>query len=102
MRPIGASQFVLDDDELALARPEGRLRRNLIGYTATPAAPLLGLGAGAVGEVDGSMFWNHPALPAWHAALREQQLPVARARLACAEASRLIGEAAGGKPRWLS
>jgi len=100
--PIGASQFVLDDDELALARPEGRLRRNLIGYTATPAVPLLGLGAGGVGEIDGSMFWNHAALPAWHAALREKQLPVARARLACAEASRLINEVSGGKSRWLS
>lgn len=100
--PIGASQFVLDDDELALARPEGRLRRNLIGYTATPAVPLLGLGAGAIGEIDGSMFWNHAALPDWHAALRAQQLPVARARMACAEASRLISDAAGAKPRWLS
>lgn len=100
--PIGASQFVLEDDELALARPEGRLRRNLIGYTATAAAPLLGLGAGAVGEIDGSLFWNHAPLPAWHAALRAQQLPVARARMACAEASRPISETAGGKPRWLS
>ena len=33
---------------------------------------LLGLGAGGVGEIDGSMFWNHAALPAWHAALREK------------------------------
>ena len=58
--------------------------------------------AGGVGEIDGSMFWNHAALPAWHAALREKQLPVARARLACAEASRLINEVSGGKSRWLS
>lgn len=100
--PIGAGQFVLDDDELAMARPEGRLRRNLIGYTATPAVPVLGLGAGAVGEIDGSMFWNHTALPAWHGALRARQLPVARARMAAAEVARLIGETAGGKPRWLS
>ncbi len=99
---IGASQFVLEDDELALARPEGRLRRNLLGYTATPAVPLLGLGAGAVGEIDGSVFWNHAALPAWHGALRDRQLPVARARMADAEATRLISDIAGGKPRWLS
>jgi oxygen-independent coproporphyrinogen-3 oxidase len=74
---IGASQFVLDDDELALAQADGRLRRNLLGYTATPAVPLIGLGAGAVGEIDGSRFWNHAELPDWHAALGAQQLPVA-------------------------
>jgi oxygen-independent coproporphyrinogen-3 oxidase len=100
--PVGSGQFVLDDDELALARPEGRLRRNLIGYTATPAVPLLGLGAGAVGEIDGSMFWNHTALRAWHGALHDGQLPVARARMAGAEAAQLIGATSGGQPRWLT
>jgi oxygen-independent coproporphyrinogen-3 oxidase len=74
---IGASQFVLDDDELAMAQADGRLRRNLLGYTATPAVPLIGLGAGAVGEIEGRRFWNHAELPAWHAALGAQRLPVA-------------------------
>lgn len=79
---IGANHFVLEDDELALAQPQGRLRHNLIGYTATPPAPVIGLGAGALGEIDGGMFWNHAALPDWYAALHAQQLPVRRARLA--------------------
>lgn len=79
---IGANHFVLEDDELALAQPRGRLRHNLIGYTATPPAPVIGLGAGALGEIDGSLFWNHAALPDWYAALHAQQLPVQRARLA--------------------
>jgi oxygen-independent coproporphyrinogen-3 oxidase len=79
---IGGSQFVLDEDELAVAQAAGRLRRNLIGYTATPATPLIGLGAGAVGEIGGSRFWNHAALPDWHAALVAQRLPVACAGVA--------------------
>lgn len=75
-RWIGADHFVLDDDPLASALDQGRLRRNLIGYTANPPLPLLGLGAGAVGEIDGSLFCNERALPAWRQAVRAGGLAV--------------------------
>jgi oxygen-independent coproporphyrinogen-3 oxidase len=92
---IGADQFVLADDELAQALQRGELRRNRIAYTATPNAALLGLGAGAVGEIDGSLFWNEAALRLWQAAVGQGRLPVVRAEVA---------EAARGTDsrRWLS
>jgi oxygen-independent coproporphyrinogen-3 oxidase len=79
-RWIGAELFVLEGDELSMALDESRLRRNLIGYTATAAAPQLGFGAGAVSDIDGSLFWNAPGLPAWHAALQHGELAVVLAQ----------------------
>lgn len=102
---IGADQFVLADDELAAALQRGELRRNLISYTATPNAALLGLGAGAVGEIDHCVYWNEAALPLWHQALREGRLTVTRAK--CVEpAARPRGNKEHAfeslVPRWLS
>ncbi|MCC9598143.1 MULTISPECIES: coproporphyrinogen-III oxidase family protein [unclassified Rubrivivax] len=79
-RWIGADQFVLEHDDLSHAMDDGRLRRSLISYTAAPATPLIGLGVGAVGEVDGAMFWNDGSQAAWRNALRHGRLPVAQAR----------------------
>ncbi len=93
---------VLDDDELALAQPVGKLRRTLLGPTATPEVPLLGLGAGAIGEIDGTRFWNLSALRDWHAALQSQQLPVARAQGSRTAAALRAGDSNGAAPRWLS
>lgn len=73
---IGADQFVLDGDELALASEQGRLRRSLIAYTAAPPCPVLGHGVGAVSEIDGHLFWNHPSVDAWLDAVRAGQSPV--------------------------
>jgi oxygen-independent coproporphyrinogen-3 oxidase len=84
-RPIGSSRYVLDDDELARALAEGRLRRNLIGYTTTPPVPLIGLGAGALGQVGEALYGNGVSLMAWHAALEAGQLPVASVRPAAAQ-----------------
>jgi oxygen-independent coproporphyrinogen-3 oxidase len=94
---IGADQFVLADDELAQALQRGELRRNRIAYTATPNAALLGLGAGAVSEIGSSLFWNEAALPAWHQAVGEGRLPVARAQAADA-----VPTPAAQPVRWLS
>lgn len=81
-RWIGADKFVLESDDLSVALDEGRLRRSIVSYTATPVTPMIGLGAGALGEIDGSLFWNTSALDAWSAAVRAGRLPVVRARLA--------------------
>lgn len=57
-------------------------RRNLVAYTATPNAALLGLGAGAVGEIGGSLFWSEAVLPLWQQTIGEGRLAVVRARMA--------------------
>ncbi len=67
---IGADQFVLESDELALARDEGRLRCGPEGYSGWPAMAQIGLGAGALGEIDGHLLWNDADLPSWRARVR--------------------------------
>lgn len=94
---IGVDQFVLADDELAQALNRGELRRNHVSYTATPHAALLGLGAGAVGEIGGTLFWSESALPRWQQAIAEGRLPVVRVQTAGAEPA-----AASRSPNWLS
>ena len=73
---IGADQFVLDGDELALACEQGRLRRSLIAYTAAPPCPVLGHGVGAMSEIDGHLFCNHPSIDGWLDTVRAGQSPV--------------------------
>jgi oxygen-independent coproporphyrinogen-3 oxidase len=75
---IGLDVFSLETDELAIAQEEGRLHRNCIGYTATPATQLLGFGTGAVGEVDGYCIQNASEIADWQAAVDRGRLPVAR------------------------
>lgn len=75
---IGLDTFALDTDELALAQEEKRLHRNCIGYTATPSSHLVGLGSGAIGEVDGNCVQNDSVIGTWGARLARGELPVAR------------------------
>jgi oxygen-independent coproporphyrinogen-3 oxidase len=55
---IGLDHFALPDDKLALARQEGRLRRNFQGYTDDSAETLIGLGASAIGRMPQGFVQN--------------------------------------------
>lgn len=77
---IGADQFVLETDELVAARAQGRLRRSLISYTATPSSALLAQGVAAVSEIDGQRFSNTRSMPAWRQAVRAGRSAVVQAQ----------------------
>lgn len=78
-RWLGADHFVLESDELAQAAEAGRLRFGLGGYSALPPLPQLGLGVGAVSDIDGRLFWNEAALALWHERVRAGESPVVHA-----------------------
>ncbi len=78
-RWLGADHFVLESDELAQAAETGRLRFGLGGYSALPPLPQLGLGVGAVSDIDGRLFWNEAALALWHERVRAGEAPVVHA-----------------------
>jgi oxygen-independent coproporphyrinogen-3 oxidase len=78
-RWIGADYFVLETDELAVAQDQGRLRRSLVSYTATPRSALLAQGVAAVGQIDDVLCWNSASMPAWLQAVRNGRSPVVRA-----------------------
>jgi len=76
--PIGMDHFAKPDDELSVARREGRLRRNFQGYAVVPAADVVGLGISAIGDVRGAYVQNEKKLSGYGRALEEGRLPVAR------------------------
>lgn len=75
---IGMDHFALPDDELAVAKRQGRLHRNFQGYSTQPDCDLVGLGVSAIGRVGASYYQNAKTLPEYYDALRQRQLPVVR------------------------
>jgi oxygen-independent coproporphyrinogen-3 oxidase len=75
---IGPDLFVLDTDELALARATRRLGHNLLGFGAMPAEHVLAFGRGRLSDVAGTLMRSEPEMLNWQGALAKGCLPVAR------------------------
>ncbi|MEX0909516.1 MAG: oxygen-independent coproporphyrinogen III oxidase [Gemmatimonadaceae bacterium] len=76
--PIGMDHFARPDDELALAKHDGRLRRNFQGYAVIPGDDVLGIGISAIGDVRGAYVQNEKKLSTYEERIRAGQLPVMR------------------------
>ena len=76
--PIGMDHFARPDDELAVAKREGRLRRNFQGYAVVPGADVVGFGISAIGDVRGAYVQNEKKLSRYEEALRAGRLPIER------------------------
>lgn len=76
--PIGMDHFARQSDELALAKREGRLRRNFQGYAVIPGDDVIGLGVSAIGDVRGAYVQNEKKLSRYEELVVAGQLPVAR------------------------
>lgn len=76
--PIGMDHFARPDDDLAIARREGRLRRNFQGYAVIPGDDVVGLGISAIGDVRGSYVQNEKKLSTYEEAIAQGRLPVVR------------------------
>ena len=75
---IGMDHFARPDDELALARKKGVLRRNFQGYTVLPADEVLGMGISAIGDISGAYVQNAKKLSDYGRLVEEGTLPVER------------------------
>jgi oxygen-independent coproporphyrinogen-3 oxidase len=69
---------VAQDDPLALAAREGRLRRNFQGYTDDPCATLIGMGATSISQFRDGFVQNLKDRKAWGEAIAAGRLPVER------------------------
>lgn len=82
---VGLDHFARPHDSLATKAVAGALKRNFQGYTTDDAPVLLGFGPSSIGALPEGYVQNIPATPAWHKAVAEGHLPVARGRALTAQ-----------------
>lgn len=75
---IGMDHFSLPDEELAVAKNEGRLHRNFMGYTTTQTALLLGLGVSSISDAGTGYVQNQKKLTEYYKQVKEGIFPVAK------------------------
>ncbi len=75
---IGLDHFALPGDSLAIARQDGRLKRNFQGYTDDTADTLIGLGASAIGRMPQGFVQNVVATRDYLARIAEGRLATAK------------------------
>ena len=75
---IGLDHFALPGDSLAIARQDGRLKRNFQGYTDDSADTLIGLGASAIGRMPQGFVQNVVATRDYLARIAEGRLGIAK------------------------
>lgn len=75
---IGMDHYVLPDDDLAIAQADGRLQRNLQGYSLQIAEDLLGLGLSSISQIGDFYLQNAPELSAYYSKLKNSEFPMTR------------------------
>jgi len=75
---VGMDHFALPTDDLYLARKEGRLHRNFMGYTTQQTKLLVGLGVSSISDIGVAYKQNEKTIHDYYAILQKGQLPVMR------------------------
>lgn len=73
---IGMDHFALPHDELFLARADGRLHRNFMGYTTQNTGMLLGLGVSSISDTGNAFAQNEKALHDYYTAVNSGNLAI--------------------------
>src|SRR5690606_41071923 len=75
---VGMDHFALPDDELAVAKRQGRLHRNFQGYSTQPDCDQISLGVSAIGQVGATYSQNSKTLGDYYDAIDRGHLPIVR------------------------
>jgi len=75
---IGMDHFALTTDDLYVAKLEGRLHRNFMGYTTQHTKLLLGLGVSSISDAGVAFAQNEKTLHDYYACIERNELPVKR------------------------
>jgi oxygen-independent coproporphyrinogen-3 oxidase len=70
--------FALPEDDLAIAKRQGRLHRNFQGYSTQPDCDLISLGVSAIGRVGATYSQNAKTLDEYYEHLNLGRFPVVR------------------------
>jgi oxygen-independent coproporphyrinogen-3 oxidase len=75
---VGLDHFAKPTDDMAIARGEGTLRRNFMGFHTSAGTDMVAFGVTGIGDVGGLYVQNRHALTAWERDLAEGRLPIER------------------------
>lgn len=75
---IGMDHFALPHDDLYIAREEGRLHRNFMGYTTQHTNILLGLGVSSISDAGVAFAQNHKTIHDYYEAIEKNELSVTK------------------------
>jgi len=75
---IGMDHFALPQDELYIAKQNGKLHRNFMGYTTQNSGMLIGLGVSAISDLGNAFAQNDKTLHNYYALVHEGKLPIKR------------------------
>ncbi|MDA9991310.1 oxygen-independent coproporphyrinogen III oxidase [Paracoccaceae bacterium] len=75
---IGIDHLAKSTDVLSIAKKDGTLFRNAIGYTPGRSVDIIGLGPSSMGIVGGNYFQNCYTLPTYYDAIDRGELPIIR------------------------
>jgi oxygen-independent coproporphyrinogen III oxidase len=75
---VGMDHFALPDDDLAIAKRQGRLHRNFQGYSTQPDCDLISLGVSAIGRVGATYSQNAKTIEEYYDHLNRGRFPIVR------------------------
>ena len=75
---IGMDHFALPEDDLAVAKRQGRLHRNFQGYSTQPDCDLISLGVSSIGRIGTTYSQNVKTIDEYYDLLNQDRLPIAR------------------------
>lgn len=75
---VGMDHFALPTDDLFVAKEQGRLHRNFMGYTTQQTKLLVGLGVSSISDAGVAYAQNEKTIHEYYACLGQNQLPVRR------------------------
>ena len=78
---IGMDHYVLPGDELLVAREEGELHRNFMGYTPFTSKLLVGLGVSSISDSWSGFAQNEKSIPKYYDFLDRGQLPIIKGHI---------------------
>lgn len=79
---IGIDHLAKSTDVLSIAKKNGTLFRNAIGYTPGRSSDIIGLGPNSMGIIGSSYFQNCYTLPTYYEAIDRGELPIVRGFIA--------------------
>lgn len=75
---IGMDHFALTHDELYIAKQNGKLHRNFMGYTTQNSGLLLGLGVSSISDLGNAFAQNDKTLHNYYASINEGKFAINR------------------------